>query len=100
MLEGPRISVRVRAQSLALRCGRRDSNLGCHRVAMNSEIVQELGAVRVGLEQTAQNSRAARDERTSREPHVHPIRRWKRRHGSPLADTLNADLRNRQPILD
>ena len=67
---------------------------------MDAEGVFKLGAVGVGGEQAGEDGGAAGDERAAGEPDVQPVRRRERRHWRSFAQTLNADLGDREPFFD
>src|ERR1039458_4846167 len=100
MLKRALVSVCPRSQSFTLCSCLSDPRLRGNRIAVNSDVVQELAAICVGFEEARQNSRTARNERSSSEPYVQIIGRRKRRHRASLTHALFTQRRNRQPILD
>ena len=92
--ERPVISVWIR-DSLSRATSNIDRVLRRYRISMNPQHVQERRPVRVGRQQTRQDRRPASDKRSSRPPDMETVgsREW--RHGRPLSDTLDTNLRDR-----
>ena len=95
-----RVAVRLTFKPLALPPGSVDSASRSHRIAVDSEHMQEPIPIHARRQQGRQHRRPRRHKRTPRPPDVQPVRRRERRHRRALARALDADLRDRQPPLD
>src|ERR1039458_8701230 len=100
MLKRALVSVCPRSQSFTLCSCLSDPRLRRNRITVNSDIVQELAAICVGFKEARQNSRTARNERSSSEPYVQIIGRRKRRHRASFPHALFAQRGDRQPVLN
>src|SRR5271157_1589523 len=98
--ERPLVAVSLALEPLTRSFGLVDPATRGHRVPMNPQHVQELRPVRIRRQQACQDCRPAGHEGASRPPDMKTIRGWKRRHRRPLAQALDADLGDRQPLLD